>query len=211
MKKIILSLFSVAAIATTSNAQLSFAPEAGLNMANMNMKSAGSTVSTSMKPGVAIGAIVDFGFTDNLFLQPGLFYVMNGAKLSSPSLTYSINSLQIPVNVIYKLGEDGNNRFFFGAGPYLAYNLSGNVSDGGGTIHIGTDKAKDQLKPIDFGVGLNVGYLLVNGLFFRVHYQMGLTDLNPAGDSDGTVKTSALGVTAGYYLGHKKAKKPGKK
>jgi Outer membrane protein beta-barrel domain len=212
MKKIILSLLSVAAITSAANAQIAFAPELGLNLANMAINDEGTKVSTSMKAGLTVGAIVDIGFTDNLYLQPGLFYMMNGAKFSGGS--YNVNTIQIPVNVEYKLGDPGDNRFFFGAGPYLGYNVSANTKVGSTNtkIDIGTDKTKDGLKPLDIGLGVNLGYLLSNGFFARAHYQLGLTDLNPVGKSDHSIKTSGLGLTVGYYLGGKKAKKPaGKK
>ncbi len=203
MKKLILSLLSVAAIATSANAQLAIAPELGLNMANMTGKSGGTSSDYKMKAGLAVGAVIDFGLTDNLYLQPGLFYLMNGAKANVGDATINVNTIQIPINFVYKLGEEGDNRFFFGVGPYIGYNLSASVKSGGNstTINIGTDKTADGIKPMDFGVGLNLGYLLSNGIFVRAHYQMGLANLDPISDADNTLKTSAIGLTVGYYFG----------
>jgi hypothetical protein len=209
MKKILLSLVAVALLGT-ANAQISFAPELGLNLANMSIKSGGTSMSTSMKAGLAVGGIADIGFTDNLSLQPGIFYVMNGCNFSGGS--YNVGTIQVPINVIYKLGEEGGNRFFFGAGPFIGFNMSAKAKAGSTstTIDIGTDKTKDGLKPLDFGVGVNLGYMLANGLFFRAHYQMGLANLDPISDADNTAKSSAVGVTAGYFFG-KKGKKMGHK
>ena len=217
MKKLVLSLLSVAAIATTASAQLAIAPELGLNMSNMSLKAAGATIDSKMKAGLAVGAVVDFGLSDNLYIQPGLFYLMNGYKDNTGDGVFSVNTIQIPINVQYKLGEEGGNRFFFGVGPYLAYNLGASYKVGGvsTTIDIGTDKSKDGLKPMDFGLGLNLGYLLSNGFYARAHYQMGLSNLAVNGDSDNSMKTSAIGLTVGYYFGgHKgghKAKGEAKK
>src|ERR1035437_1451764 len=129
MKKIILSLVSVGMISTAANAQLAIAPELGLNLANMAFKYAGVTDNTtSMKAGLAIGAVIDFGLTDNIYLQPGLFYLMNGCN-GTGGTSYNLNTIQIPVNFEYKTGKEGGNRFFFGVGPYLAYNISGTFKD----------------------------------------------------------------------------------
>ena len=216
MKRIILSLLSVATITTAANAQLAIAPELGLNMANMAMKSGGTTISTSMKAGLAVGAAIDLGLTDNIYFQPGLFYLMNGAKatVSGIDATYSLNTIQIPLNFEYKLGDDGDNRFFFGVGPYIGYNLSGTSKAGGtsNTLKIGSTKPDasgnggDDVKAMDFGAGVNIGYLLANGFFARVHYQMGFAELDPIGDANNSLKSSALGVTVGYYFGAKKGK-----
>ena len=204
MKKIILSLLSVAVLATAANAQIAIAPELGLNMANVAFK---PSASTSMKAGLGIGAIVDIGLTDNLFLQPGLFYEMTGCNFSGGS--YNVNTIQIPVNIEYKLGEAGSGRFFFGVGPYLADNIGGTIKVGSNStsLKIGSDKANDDIKGMDFGIGLNFGYLLANGFYARAHYQMGMSNLQPGGDANNSIKTSAIGVTVGYYFGHKSAKK----
>lgn len=202
MKKIILSLLAVGMLSSAANAQLRIAPELGLNMANMAIKG----TSTTMKAGAALGAVIDFSLTDNLTLQPGLFYMMNGASMTGGSI--SVNTIQIPINVIYLLGDEGDNRFFFGAGPYLGYNIGGNIKPSGGSstsLNIGSDKLKDDIKAMDFGLGVNVGYLLASGLFFRAHYQTGLAELSP--QDGGSIKTSGIGVTAGYYFGAKKDKK----
>ena len=213
MKKLILSLLAVATIATNSKAQLAIAPELGLNMSNITGKSMGTDLNLNMKAGLAIGANVDFGLTDNISLQPGLYYLMNGAKASQGDGSINISTLQIPVNVEYKFGEEGGNRFFVGIGPYIGYNLSATAKGGGNSVtwKIGSDKDNDQLKAMDFGLGLNVGYLLTNGFFVRAHYQMGLTNLDPIGDADNSMKSSAIGLTVGYYFNHSDKHKGGAK
>jgi len=205
MKKIILSLLSAGLIVNSSNAQIAIAPELGVNLANMSI----TNTTTSMKAGLAVGGVVDFGFTKNLYLQPGLFYLMNGCSFTGGSM--SVNTIEIPVNVEYKLGDEGSNRFFFGAGPYLGYNVGGTIKNGGqsASLKIGSAKADlnssgDDIKALDLGIGVNIGYLLANGFYVRAHYQAGLTNLDPSGGSS-SIKTSAIGITVGYYFGAKKA------
>ena len=213
MKKIVLPFLTFACFASAANAQIAIAPEAGLNMANMTFKPSSTT---SMKVGATVGAIVDLGLSDNLFIQPGLFYMMNGCKLKGtapfPDVNVNVSTLEIPVNVEYKFGDVGGGRFFLGAGPYLGINVGGNLKASGSpstSIKYGNDSSSN-LKRMDLGLGLNVGYQLQNNLYFRVRYQMGLSNLQPKGDANNSAKTSAIGITVGYYLGgnkHKKSKK----
>ncbi len=229
MKKTILAL-ALIAFAASSNAQIiytingqtsnaaapaddgkrgiGFGPELGLNMADMAFKPAGGTT-TSFKPGLAIGGIVDFSFAKNFYLQPGLFYLMNGAKYSNPSNsgTDNLNTIQLPINVEYKLSKPGKNRLFFGIGPYIADNISGMTKSGGKsyTAKIGSDKM-DDIKALDYGAGINIGYELAMGFFARAHYQMGFANLDPSGISGSSTTTSAIGVTVGYLFGGKPKK-----
>src|ERR1700761_7306612 len=88
MKKILLFSIALISVATASKAQISVAPEAGLNMATMAMKVtdlAGGrfTYKTSMKPGVIAGAMVDIHVTKGIYFQPGLYYEMTGAKFTA--------------------------------------------------------------------------------------------------------------------------------
>ena len=217
MKKTILSIFSVAAIATATNAQVTYGPEVGLNISNYMGKSGGKTQSTTAKAGLRVGGVVDFGLTDNISLQPGIFYVMNGYKQSAfgTDVSVSVNTIEVPINVEYKFGMPGGNRFFVGVGPYIALNMGGNVKISGmpdRSLQIGSDANKDDMKALDFGAGINFGYQLVKGFYARAHYQMGFSNLDPAGNADNTMHNSNFGVAVGYMFGGKMMKKaPAKK
>jgi len=222
MHKIILTVFSIALLADKADAQISFAPEIGLNMATMSMKvndlSSGSfTYATGPKAGLAIGGVADMGITENIYFQPGFFYVMNGVKLTAGYETaggvWNINTLAIPLNFEYKTGETGGNRFFIGTGPYIGYNISAsykyddNTTYGyyasSGNLKIGNSAGKYNIKPLDLGWGINTGYLLANGFYLRLRYQMGFTNLNPYSDKYDIYKSSAYGITIGYLIcGH---------
>jgi len=226
MKKIILSLLCIAAIGTTAKAQLAIAPELGLNMANITGKSDGTTVNTKMKAGIGLGAVIDLGLTDNIYFQPGLFYEMTGCSFTDePTGKYSINTITIPLNFEYKTGKEGGNRFFVGIGPYIAVNFSGTYSfdalggyssGSSGSLKIGSAKTDpntgtggDDVKALDLGAGINIGYLVANGFYFRLHYQIGFTNLDPDGDANNTMYSSAFGATVGFYLNSKKISKAG--
>lgn len=212
--------------AGTGRAQITVAPEAGLNLATMAMKvtnlaSGSFTYATSLKPGLAIGAIADIHIRTGLYFQPGLFYEMTGTKLTAgyenSGGSWNINTLKLPLNLEYKFGRPGGNRFFAGTGPYYAVNISGNYKydtdpqynqySASGPLRIGTTAPTvggkgpfDDLKPIDFGWGINAGYQLAMGVYVRVHYQLGFVNLDPLSDKYDAYKSSAAGITAGYCI-----------
>jgi len=199
---------------------IAFGPELGLNMANMAFKysASGTTTKTktTFKPGLAVGGVVDFGFTNNIYLQPGLFFLMNGCNFSasgsgvysSPSGSYNLNTIQLPINFLFKLSKPGKNRIFFGIGPYVAYNIGGTSKSGSSstTLKIGSDQTKDNVKALDLGAGINAGYQFAMGLLIRAHYQMGFANLTPGGNSSNSSTTSAIGLTVGYLFGGKPKK-----
>jgi hypothetical protein len=207
MKKLIL-IASAALIAQTASAQLSIAPEVGFQMTNVRAKIGGTKVDDiKMKAGFRAGANLDLGITEHLHLQAGVFYSAMGYKTDEmlggivPKSTNSFNYLQVPVYINYMTGEDGGNRFFVGVGPYLGYAIGGNTKPDGGDkedIEIGTDETKDDLKPMDFGVNINAGYMLSMGAYVRAHYSMGLSNNAPGGDSDNFLKNGGFGISLGY-------------
>ncbi len=220
MNKIVLAAFSIALLASKAEAQISFSPEIGFNMATMSMKvndlaSGSFKYNTGWKAGLAIGGVADIGITGSIYFQPGLFYEMNGVKLTASYVNaggvWNINTLTIPLNIEYKTGEKGGNRFFIGTGPYIGYNLSASYKidadpttgfpGSTGNMTIGNRAGKDYIKPLDLGWGINTGYLLANGFYIRLHYQMGITNLNPYSDKYDVYKSSAYGVTLGYLIG----------
>src|SRR5690606_23573906 len=77
MKKVVFSLFALAAMGLSANAQqvVKFGPKAGLNLANLN-----GMEDTEMKVGFHVGAFAEIFFTDKFSLQPELLYSTQGAK-----------------------------------------------------------------------------------------------------------------------------------
>lgn len=204
MKNAFYTLSVLTVMAAPATAQFGF--EGGLNMANLAIKSAGNTVPTKFKAGAAIGIVAGFSLTDanHFYFEPGVFYQMNGAKITSlPTGGYSINSVNIPLNIEYRWGEKCSARFFVGAGPYIADNISasyyfdayGAIPSSSKDLVIGTD-----IKKLDYGLGANFGYIGKKHLFFRAHYQVGLNNLYPVGNANNSLKQSSFGLTGGYLF-----------
>lgn len=214
MKKIIFATLASLLSAGFASAQVGIAPEVGLNLASLGGKSGGNSMSSGMLPGARIGAMVELGLTKSIYLRPGLQFSMMGGKggdlkVLNNDLTMSINYIQVPINILYKLGKAGDGRFYAGIEPYLGfaiggkYKLSGNNTD----LKIGSDAAKDDVKPLDFGAGVKVGYELPMGLYFDAAYLIGLTNNLPGGNSDNKMSNRNISIGVGYFILHKGDKK----
>ncbi len=203
MKKLVLSAILISLFAV-AHGQLSIAPEAGLNFANMragiqtNLPK-GGIVHTTIRTGIAAGIIADYRLISRLSLQSGVFYLTNGCNVTGGGYV-SVNTIQIPLYIQYgKTG--GGPDFFAGLGPFVGFNFGYREQIGGGPVMsypIGNDTAS-ALKGTDVGLGVNVGLRFAR-LYFRLRAQSGLVNLQPGGDEYNFVRTSSLGVSAGYYI-----------
>src|ERR1043165_1174974 len=194
MKKIILAAVAATLVSSAANAQnISFGPEIGLNLSSLTGKTAGKSDNSSILPGARIGAVADIGVTEHIFVRPGIQFSMMGGKddVAGVEVKTMINYIHVPVNVLYKLGEEGESRIYFGIVPYFGYAVSGKqkIGDNSTDLKIGTKEHEDNLKPMDFGAGVKVGYEFPMGLCVDAAFLQGLTNLVPGGDADNKTNT----------------------
>ncbi|HMT28498.1 MAG TPA: outer membrane beta-barrel protein [Bacteroidia bacterium] len=92
---IILSVFS----STRADAQIKFGPIVGANFSNIT----GDDVfdSDGMLIGFHIGALVNFGVTDYLMIEPQILYSTKGAKGKSTDLNFEY--IEIPIWIKWKV------------------------------------------------------------------------------------------------------------
>jgi|GEM_PF-3021889 len=198
MKNILLVIYLLAY--TQANAQR--APEAGLNMSTY------SNIPGPAKTGIRIGVTQNMIYlSENVFLQPSLFYVLNGTNYTAPyapSNNYyvtlrrtdekiTVHTLEIPLNIMYKHGAPDESGFFLGAGILLNINLAEKYNAG--------ETQYDHFDLLEFGLGANAGYQFSTNRFIRARAQRSL------GSSEKTSVYSlpglnrSYGITIGYYLG----------
>lgn len=221
MKKLFLSLSALIALGTATSAQtkITFAPEAGLNLSTVRSKSNGER-DDNVKPrlGGKVGGVVNFGITKHLSVQPGLFFSMKGANYkytetvggvtTTAESKTNVNYLELPVNVAYQFGT-GKSGLFIYAGPYVGYALSGKSKYKSTTGNISTENTRDitfgdnlgDVKRLDVGANIGVGYILPMGLYFRAQYGHGFTSIEPKSDKDNYSKNSVFGLSVGFRLG----------
>ena len=184
-----------------------FGLEIGANIANLNFTAPENTYKNGFTVAGRFGGILDIALSRHFFIEPGLFSVVNGTNLGIdsyiPEHVY-VYTAELPVNVLYKLGNARGNRFFFGLGGYIGYNIGGTISNSTSSIYpadikIGNSKG-DFVTPFDFGAGINAGYQLKDGIFFRARYQVGLANLSPNTDNGRFIRSSSFGAQVGYFF-----------
>lgn len=228
MKKVWSLLAGITAMATTATAQIRFAPELGMNFANLHGKyddAAGDRkkVDGTIKLGVKAGVNADIMLGKRFSIQPGLFYSIKGSKIKEDNLgissedNFTLHYFEIPVNFQYYFNDPNEGRLFIGVGPYAGIAFSGKdkysypTSEGTEKLKFGNDYPSNDLQRFELGGQVNLGYLLRSGLFFRAMYQGGITNLIPQGNQDvvakemdQTLRTTNITVSVGYMIGAKR-------
>lgn len=215
----LLSLFA-------ANAQVRFGLKAGYNLTEAKMKTDAyhlRGIDYSKVSGFHAGVIMDITLGRHFFLQPGLLYTLSGfdaggrvpGPLDGPvdvSIKARYHYLELPVNFLYKYSL-GPGKFFAGAGPFLAYGVSGSVNreyDGYTSpekivvfldkqkVFDGSDEVKQYLRPFNAGIGFTLGYEFNVGILISGNYNLGLTDVEP--QSNLSQKSRSLGISIGYLF-----------
>lgn len=218
MKKLIAIAALAAATISTASAQMRFGPEVGLNLTSIQTKVDGTSDNSDMKIGARFGAVADIPMTANLYLRPGIQFSMMGGKKEvkedffgttyTYTSTVTLNYIQVPVNILYKFGEEGGGRFYVGLTPYLGFGISGTAKvkfegeSESEKIKFGSGDDAD-VKAMDFGAGLKLGYELPMGLYFDVAFLQGLSNNVPKGDSDHKMTNRNITIGIGYLFGGK--------
>ena len=235
MKKIVLLLLVGLSSFTTSYAQgVSFGPELGLNLYSLSSAYNGTKDNNGLMAGLKIGGVVDVPITHRVSFQPGLFYSMKGSNerytssVTAPdgvttihdnSYDYRLGYIEIPLNFQYNCKNRGWGHLFFGAGPYVAFALGGNVTNDNSTtviqpngfsttsghttsytLRVGNDAARDHVKGVDAGLNFDLGYMFRSGFFMRGNLGVGLANIQPGGDANNYMRNWGLGLSLGYMF-----------
>lgn len=233
MKKIL--LIAVCAVsAITVDAQVSFGGQVGANFGLGHAKDdyyagsiyAGPALANKPKVGPLAGLVaeVDFG---KLSFRPELNFVQKGSKSYISGFDenkFSLSYLELPLNVVYKmdLGSKGS-KVFFGLGPAIAFGIGGkikttdNVNGEVYSTKVKFDGKKDatddkaHFKALDLGLNIVAGYQMKSGLFARLAFTNGFSNLYPEKNYSvgGTTykqsyKNRGVSLAVGYMISGKK-------
>jgi len=187
MKKLLLSatavLFGLGAFAQTP--ELGYGIKAGVNLPTYRYSDGNSSTDTKSSTNFHITGYLDAPITSNFYIQPGVSLQGKGAKLVDNdygTVTQNTMWIEVPVNAVLKFPTGYAGNFFVGAGPYLAFGISGKNkydSDWGSTeTDFDFDKNGTQ-KGTDWGVNFLAGYQLSNGLTLGAGYGLGIADIAP--------------------------------
>ena len=213
MKKTLRFSLFIALLGTSCVAfsQISIGAKAGLNLANIMTDE--NDFDTKMLPTFQVGAVVEFGLTENIAIQTGASLQGKGIKYEDEFTvlgeTFKTTStatplyIQVPAHVMYN-----GNGFFVGVGPYVGFGIAGklksevNGSSTSDDINFG-NTIDDDFSPIDFGVGAQAG-VSFGPVRVGAGYDLGLADIvakdnRSAGQP--TVKNSVINIFASYFFG----------
>ncbi|WP_314334557.1 porin family protein [Capnocytophaga sputigena] len=217
MKKIfIIAAMAVAGITTANAQEFKVGAKAGFLMSNVSVDSSSdieagklitSKLNTAFRPGFHFGAFIEYGFNEKIWVEAGVDYAFQGAKLKSVEATViniSDGSLFASKKANIKNGWLKTQQFNIPL--WVKYDISGFRPKVG--VNLGfLSKAKTNLeiegalpeeniiinksltpdKKFDFGLGFGAEYNLPMGLFFDATFNLGLTKLsNKEKNDDGT-------------------------
>lgn len=184
---------------------------AGVAISNLDFKADNVSFSAKTKTGFTAGLVADLPLGTSFSLQPGLYYVRTGTKDEASnngqtaSVDMSINNLELPVNILFN-AHSAVGTFFIGAGPSLAYALSGKAtaSDGSNStsadLHFG-NSADDDMKRLNLAANFTTGFTFKQGLLLAVNYNAGLSNLLPQATDNNKITSHYFGIRLGYMFG----------
>lgn len=198
MKKIfIIAAMAVAGISTANAQEFKVGAKAGFLLSNLSGPKYSETVAgftetakfnSGFRPGFHFGAFIEYGFNEKIWVEAGVDYAFQGAKLKSFELTgepkvnlkssskWATQQLNIPLWFKYDINgfrpKVGVNLGFL-TKTKLELELENNTDP--------NDKVSYSLTPnkkFDFGLGFGAEYNLPMGLFFDATFNLGLTELS---------------------------------
>ncbi len=208
MKKYFIVLILITTVTSYSVSQSpTFGVQAGITLANEKAKFADESEKSDSKIGFTAGILADFPLQDNLSFQPSLNFTQKGASTKDDSFgteKITLNYLEVPLNLVFKIGERG--QAYFGLGPVLSVGLSGKdkFEFEGSTeeedITFGSNEDED-LKRFEFSGNILAGYMITGGLSITANYNMGISSI-VHGDNDlnASIRNNYFGIRLGYLL-----------
>jgi hypothetical protein len=200
MKKLLMiSILSVAStFAYAQSTKIGF--KAGANFNHISTNGIDLKEEPHGRPSIHFGIVADFEMSKKISFQPQLLFSGRGAKEShgDHSDAYVFNSIEAPLNFVYK--SNNEKGLFFGAGPAIGYNINGKKEghDNGGHQHDDLfEPGVNQYKRFDLGVNALLGYQVSKKLFVSTNYNLGLTDWR---NSNPSWRNNIAAVSIGYFF-----------
>ena len=208
MKKIITLVALVAIAAQIVQAQKSkFGFTAGATLAKQTLKFEGASISFQSKIGFTAGVAGDIPMGKNFSFMPAINFVQKGSKSKNDSYetTTNLNYIEIPFNFVYRIpGKSGH--LFMGAGPSVAYGISGTTKDNDTTepmdekVKFGSSE-EDDIKPLELAANILLGYQFKNGFNIAANYNLGVNNISPTEELKG--HNNYFGLRLGMMLSGK--------
>lgn len=217
------------ACAASAQEKISFGVRAGLNISSLAYSGEADSPYDNLKcrTGFHVGAVMDWNFAGDFYLQPGIYFTTRGAKSEQSDTDddysykgtekWNMSYLQIPVLASYRLPVSDAVKIDMHAGPYIAFGLGGKYKfeereTYGGITENRSDKydifgksteeeTKGDFKRFDFGLRFGVG-VNIRKFYVGAAYDLGVTNLARTGEeswsSDTKFRNGSFLVSVGY-------------
>ena len=181
MKKILLlaimAITTISANAQNEDGAVYITPRVGLSFATTT--NAGSP---GWRTGLNAGVEAEYNLSENCGVSGGLFYTMQGAKVSD--LTLKLDYINVPILFRYSPVEG----LYFKAGLQPGFNVVSDFRLYGETV-----KIEETVKTVALSIPIGVSYMFRNHIALDFRYNWGIT--KAYGDN---CKNSVFMLTAGY-------------
>ena len=186
MKTTLFTVVCLIILSANAKAQNAFGVQAGGTFANQKYSGSGLDISVKTKVGITLGMVGTLAINKNFAFRPELNFTQKGGKSSSDDGggSFTLNYIELPLNFVYRTSKD-NKGLFIGAGPSLAFGISGKSKADGmedEKINFGSSD-DDEIKGLDLGAGVIVGYQFSKGVFLSANYNLGINNLAPGSDN----------------------------
>jgi hypothetical protein len=191
----------------------------GIAFANISRTIGGADRDGEYRIGVTAGMQLEVPLCKkgNFSFQPDMHYIQKGAGEipSTPTINKLYTALRYAEffpNFVYNFKAGKGGVFYLGGGPYVALPLqSKKVSHSPGADKVETDisfgnAVANDMRGVDFGGNVVMGFRLGNGIFIAANYIQGGRNLVPSEVSDlpasgnDKVKNIAFALRVGYLF-----------
>ena len=212
MKILLLSIFTSTLFFSTTYSQNVFGFKGGMQLAKITGV---GDVPKSLLTTIQLKGVAIFPLTDEVTITPSLGYSGKGYRWNNLTFTDQVgnslgegdaiglfNYIQLTVPLSYKIAPNANQEYYFGAGPYFSYAVSGkgrvkHVSlsgdDGTGDLF-----QNDNYKRTDAGIAIEMTGRLKKRYLISFNTDIGLANINNLGRTK--IKQLAAGLSIGYLF-----------
>lgn len=221
MKKILFSMTAIAiASLATAQVKLGFQLHGGTGWAGLNKQ---PDVSSSKKPIASFGGgiVASWPINEQFELSGSLNYLRKGLKMNSSTTDLDmvlvsnakarLDYAELPLQLAYRIAS-GNKFYTIALGPSVGYGFKGNAVNNvqirkGNTLLLETtdeldpfkkqDGETDHLNRWDFSGMASAGVEFNNGLYVKLNYLHGFSDLQTGTDK---YRNRTAFLSVGYFF-----------
>jgi len=208
----LLLIVSATIFSGSTYSQNVFGFKAGMQLAKIT---GAGDVPHSLLPTLQVKGVAILPLGDEVTINPSLGYSGKGYKWTNISFEDQLGNslgdgdviglfhyLQLTVPLTYKIVADGNQEYYFGAGPYFSYAVSGK----GKLKHVAVSSEEETwdlfadgaYKRTDAGIAVEIASQLKKKFLISFNADIGLSDISKQGG--GKLKHLAGGLSFGYLF-----------